>query len=127
MKAIERPFYFNASPEILERAAILRKEMTMAEKILWEQLKKNKVKGFRFRAQHPINKFIVDFYCPKAFLAIEIDGGVHLDRIVAERDEGREEEIKKLGVRVLRFTNEEVFKNVERVISTIVSFLDNVS
>ncbi|MGP8215858.1 MAG: endonuclease domain-containing protein [Bacteroidia bacterium] len=125
MKAIERPFYFDASPEILKRAAVLRKEMTLAEKILWEKLNKHQVKGYRFRAQHPIGKFIVDFYCPKAFLAIELDGKIHRNEIVAERDDGRELEIKKLGIRILRFTNEEVFKNINKVIATIEDSLES--
>jgi very-short-patch-repair endonuclease len=119
MKAIERPFYFDASPEILKRAAILRKEMTMTEKIFWEQLKKNQIKGYRFRAQHPIGKFIVDFYCPKVLLAIELDGKIHLNKIVIERDDGREIEIQKLGIRILRFTNEDILKNIEKVLQTI--------
>jgi very-short-patch-repair endonuclease len=125
MKAIERPFYYDASPEILKRANILRKEMTEAEKILWEQINKNQIKGYRFRAQHPIGKFIVDFYCHKALLVIELDGKIHLKKMIAERDNGREIEIKKLGIRVLRFTNDDIFRNIEKVLNTISNSVDS--
>ncbi|HXB11424.1 MAG TPA: endonuclease domain-containing protein [Bacteroidia bacterium] len=127
MKPIESPFYYGASPEILKRAEILRKQMTMAEKILWEQLNKNQVKGYRFRAQHPIGKFIVDFYCHEATLVIELDGKIHENKIVSERDDGREEEIKKLGIRMLRFTNDDVFKNIHGVLFEISAFLNSVT
>lgn len=63
MKLQDFTFYYGASPEIIKRARALRKEMTEAESLLWERLRKNKVSGVRFRAQHSINKFIVDFYC----------------------------------------------------------------
>lgn len=116
--------YFEASPEILKRADVLRKEMTMAEKILWQKINKNQIKGYRFRAQHPIGKFIVDFYCPKALLVIELDGKIHLNKVVAERDDGREVEIKKLGIRILRFTNENVFKEIDKVLTSISSALE---
>jgi very-short-patch-repair endonuclease len=125
MKAINMSIYFGASPEILKRADVLRKEMTMAEKILWQKINKNQVKGYRFRAQHPIGKFMVDFYCPKALLVIELDGKIHLNKVVAERDDGREVEIKKSGIRILRFTNEEIFKEIDKVLASISTALDN--
>jgi len=125
MKPIELPFYFNASPEILKRAEALRNQMTEAEKVLWDRLRKNKVNGYRFRTQHPISKFIVDFYCHKALLIIEIDGAIHKNEIVAERDEGREEELKRLGLIVLRFTNDEVLKNTDAVCIGIARALEN--
>ena len=81
MKRINVPFYYGASPEMLKRAERLRKEMTEAELLLWERLRKNKNESYRFRAQHPIGKFIVDFYCHKALLVIEIDGGIHQNKI----------------------------------------------
>ena len=126
MKSIAHPFYFNVSPEILKRAEVLRNELTEAEKLLWERLRKNKVRGLRFRTQHPISKFIVDFYCHKALLVIEIDGDIHKNEIVAERDEGREAELKKLGLIVLRFTNDEVLKNIDNVQKKITRVLENI-
>jgi very-short-patch-repair endonuclease len=76
-----------------------------------------------FRRQHPISKFIVDFYCYEALLAVEIDGGVHQRFEVAERDEGREYELKKLGLSILRFTNDEVLGDIDKVVKSIESFI----
>jgi very-short-patch-repair endonuclease len=122
-KAINRAFYYGSSPEILKRAERLRKEMTETELLLWERIRKNKNGGYRFRAQHPIGKFIVDFYCHEALLAIEIDGSIHQNNIVAERDEGRELEIRKLGINIIRFTSEEIHNNLDKVAITISSIL----
>jgi very-short-patch-repair endonuclease len=124
MKRINAPFYYGASPEILKRAEKLRKEMTETELLLWERLRKNKNSGYRFRAQHPIGKFIVDFYCHEALLVVEIDGGIHQNEIVAERDEGRELEISNLGIKVVRFTNEEIVNELDNVAITISRILD---
>jgi len=125
MKRINVPFYYGASPEMLKRAERLREEMTETELLLWERLRKNKNMGYRFRAQHPIGKFIVDFYCHEALLVIEIDGGIHKNKIVAERDEGRELEISKLGIMVIRFTNDEIYNDLDKVVITISRILEN--
>src|SRR5580698_3740948 len=109
---------------MLKRAERLRNEMTEAELLLWERIRKNKFGGYRFRAQHPIGKFIVDFYCHEALLAIEIDGDIHLNNIVAERDEGREIEIIKLGIKVVRFTNDEIYNDLDKVALTISGILE---
>jgi len=74
---IEYPMYFGATPDIFQRAKELRKTETEAEKIVWARLTKNQILGLSFRRQHPINRFIVDFYCPRVKLAIEADGGIH--------------------------------------------------
>jgi very-short-patch-repair endonuclease len=121
MKAIEKPFFYGASPEIFRRAKLLRGEMTEAEKVLWQWLRKNQVNGLRFYRQHPISKFIVDFYCHSKLLVIELDGGVHNKFEVAERDENREIELEKLGLKVLRFKNEDVLNDIWKVISIIES------
>lgn len=98
--------------------------MTESELILWERLRKNKNTGYRFRAQHPIGKFIVDYYCHEALLVIEIDGSIHHNEIVAERDEGRELEISKLGIKIVRFTNEEIYNDLDNVAVTISRILE---
>jgi very-short-patch-repair endonuclease len=123
MKSIERPIYYNASPEILKRAGDLRKNMTEAEKVLWERIGKKKLIGVTFRRQHPISKFIVDFYSHEALLIIEIDGDIHKNPNVAEHDEGREYELKRLGLSVLRFSNKEVLKNADGVVKRIELFI----
>jgi very-short-patch-repair endonuclease len=124
MKRINAPFYYGASPEMLKRAERLREEMTETELLLWERLRKNKNGSYRFRAQHPIGKFIADFYCHEVLLVIEIDGGIHQNEIVAERDEGRELEITNLGIKVIRFTNDEILNDLEKVATTISRVLD---
>jgi very-short-patch-repair endonuclease len=70
-----------------------------------------------------VPKFIVDFYCQKAQLVIELDGGIHKKIEVSERDEGREAELQKFGIKILRFTNNEVLSDIENVISRIKSYL----
>jgi len=119
MKFVERPFVYGASSEIIKRAAELRKNLTEAEKHLWCKIGKHQVNGLRFRKQHPISKFIVDFYCHTALLIIEVDGDVHLNEEVTERDEGREHELRKLGLNVLRFTNYDVLNNIDGVVEKI--------
>ncbi|HTA82875.1 MAG TPA: endonuclease domain-containing protein [Bacteroidia bacterium] len=119
MKPIDRSFFFNASPEIFERAKLLRQNATEAEKTLWKRLCKNQLHGFRFRQQHPIGKFIADFYCTNANLIIELDGEIHLKEDTNERDAGRQYELERLGLTVLRFTNKEVLENIESVIERI--------
>ena len=123
MKPLERPFYYDASPEILRRAGDLRKNMTQAEKVLWEIIGKKKLIGVNFRRQHPIARFIVDFYCHETLLIVEIDGEVHRNKDVAEYDEGREYELKRLGLNILRFTNNEVMQHRDRVVKSIEAFI----
>lgn len=119
MKAINRPFYYGASTEILARAKKLRTQQTGTEKVLWKKLDKSNFENLRFRRQHPIGRFIVDFYCHKLMLAIELDGSVHNKTEVAERDEGREHELKKLRLRILRFTNHDVIHDMDHILEKI--------
>lgn len=112
-------FYFGATEEIIRRARILRKNMTFAESLLWGCLKKKQINGIRFRRQHPIRNFIVDFYCHSASLVIEIDGGVHLKEEQSERDENRTWELQNMGLKVIRFNNKEVISDLERILIEI--------
>ena len=96
---------------------ILRRSMTPAENRLWERLRKNQLKGFHFRRQQIIAGFIVDFYCHKASLIVELDGGVHEKN--KESDFQREAILKEMGFRIIRFKNEEVIDKIEEVISEI--------
>jgi very-short-patch-repair endonuclease len=117
------PIYFGAGPELLRIAGDLRKSMTPAEKILWERLRNRQIKGFRFRRQHPIKDFIVDFFCYDAMLVIEVDGEVHSDEHQHERDEQRTNILNRLGIRELRFTNQDVINQTDKVINKIESAL----
>lgn len=90
--------FYNAKPHIFEKAKVLRENMTQAELKLWENLKGKKILGLRFRAQHPIDIFIADFYCHSLKMVIEIDGDVHLSPEQKEYDIGREVEINHWGI-----------------------------
>ena len=111
--------FFNAKPAIFEKAKDLRKNMTPAELKLWEHIKDNKILGLRFRRQHPIGIFIADFYCHKIKLVIELDGGIHNNPENKGYDKNRTAELERLGIKVIRFKNEEVLENVEEVISKL--------
>ena len=96
----------------------LRKNMTPEEKKLWYRLNRRQVDGFRFRRQHPIaSRFILDFYCPEAGIGIEVDGSIH--NFQKDQDRNRQKVIESMGIRLLRFTNEEIEDNIEEVINTI--------
>lgn len=97
----------------------LRKELTEAEKLLWAALRNRKLNGLKFRRQHPLDKFIVDFYCNEKKLAVELDGSVHDEKINKEYDEARTAMLAGLNVFVLRFKNEEVINNMQNVLERI--------
>jgi very-short-patch-repair endonuclease len=113
------PIYFGAGPELLRIAGELRRTMTPAEKVLWESLRNRQVKGCRFRRQHPIKDFVVDFFCYDALLSIEVDGEVHSDKYQRERDEQRTIILKNLGINELRFKNDQVLNHIDEVIKKI--------
>jgi very-short-patch-repair endonuclease len=113
------PIYFGAGPEMLRIAGDLRKSMTPAEKVLWERLRNRQIKGLRFRRQHPIKDFVVDFFCYDALLVIEVDGTVHDETSQKERDEQRTIILKKLGLKEIRFTNTEVINHTDQIIKRI--------
>jgi len=109
----------HATPKIYENARTLRQTETEAEKLLWQQLRNKKLNGLKFRRQHPMDKWIADFYCHEKKLVIELDGKVHNDFEIKERDEGRTYELEQLGITVIRFTNDEVINNIRKVLETI--------
>jgi len=111
--------FYGAKAETFQYASELRQEMTEAEMILWDKLKRSQIKGYRFKAQHPIKLFIADFYCHKAKLVIEIDGGIHKINENKEYDENRSCELEQIGLKVIRFTNEEVINNINCVLEKI--------
>ncbi len=97
----------------------LRKNGTEAEAILWERLRKKAVEGFRFCRQHPIGPYIADFFCNEALLVIEVDGGIHFKVELQNRDRLRDAAMKKHGLRILRFTNQEVEIDLDEVVKRI--------
>ena len=104
-----------AGPGIFERAKALRNNMTDAERKLWDELKGNKLSGFKFRRQHPVQRFIVDFYCHKLALVIEIDGEYHQTKTQKELDKERTEILNLNGFMVIRFSNKQVLESIEEV------------
>ncbi len=100
-------------------AKIMRKHPTDAENLLWQYLHAKKLGGFKFRRQHPIGKYIVDFICLKKKLAIELDGGQHAKKRVASEDRTRDEWMKSQGFKILRIWNHEVLQNLEGVLEII--------
>ena len=101
----------------------LRQTSTDAESLLWDRLRNRQLLGFKFRRQHQIGKYVVDFYCDKAKLVIECDGGIHSRAQAWHHDQNREAYMSALGLRTLRFTNEEVLNETERVLSEISDYL----
>jgi very-short-patch-repair endonuclease len=102
----------------------LRDNMTDAEKHLWWKIRMKQVNGLIFYRQKPIGEYIVDFYCPNAKLAIEIDGSYHLVDETIEYDRIRDEYIESLGLTVLRFNNTEVLTNLKGVLEKIKEVID---
>jgi very-short-patch-repair endonuclease len=97
----------------------LRDNETRSEKILWSYLSKNQRLGFRFKRQHPVGTFVADFYCHKANLVVEVDGRVHNEKEQRQRDQGRNYMMMELGLKVLRFSNEQVENDIDSVLKEI--------
>ncbi len=102
-----------------QKRQYLRNHATDAERILWSRLKGRQLLGYKFRRQHGIGVFIVDFYCPESKLAIEIDGATHWTEAEREYDKRRQEFIELYAIHFLRFTNSEVRNNLAGVLTAI--------
>jgi len=98
------------------KARYLRHEETKAEKILWKELRNRKL-DVKFRRQHPIDKFIIDFYAPEIKLGIELDGSSHTE--TQEYDEQRTEHFESQGIKIIRFWNSEIEKDLKDVVRKI--------
>ena len=108
---------------LTHRRRELRKESTGAETILWKKLRAKRLDLIKFKRQHGIGPYIVDFCAPRQGLAIEIDGDIHALPDQKEKDEIRTREIESLGYRVIRYTNQEVLRNLEGVLEDILHHL----
>lgn len=107
------------NPEVQQAARRLRSDETPAEKTLWSELRRNRLDGLHFRRQHALGRFVLDFYCASKKLAVELDGEVHDDPDQVMRDQMRSVALEALSVRVIRFRNEEVLKNLPSVLERI--------
>jgi acetylglutamate kinase len=115
---VKENMFYGASNLIFQRATELRATMTPAEEVLWNAIHINEWK-LKFRRQHPIANYVVDFYCHANKLVIEVDGSIHNVEEVKKNDAYREEHLRDLGLTVLRFNNEDVLKNRQSVLNSI--------
>ncbi len=109
------------STKNLRRA--LRQDMTGAERILWEKVRRKQL-GVRVKRQYGLGPYIIDFYIPKANLAIEIDGKIHLKTTVKQKDINKDAYLKRNGIHLIRFRNGEVENNLDLVLSTLNRLID---
>ena len=109
--------------ELDDSARHLRTRMTPAEKALWNSLRGRQLDGLKFRRQHPLGPFVVDFCCPERSLIVEVDGAIHDDQ--AEYDATRTEMLEEFGYRIIRFQNDEVLNKHEVVLNLIASVAQN--
>ena len=107
------------SPELKARAEELRRTMTSAERMLWQRLRASRLEGFHFRRQQIIAGYIVDFYCHAVGLVVEVDGEIHLGQ--EAYDQERDEFLVALGLKVLRFSNSEVERHMDKVLTVILN------
>lgn len=120
----DQSMWKGAPPDNFRRAQNFRKNPTNAEKLLWEKLQLEPFKKFRFRRQHPIQKFITDFYSHSLKLIIEVDGGYHQSIDQKRSDEERTEILEFQGLQVIRFKNDEVEMNIEDVLNKLALKID---
>ncbi len=106
-----------STPDIEQAAKTLRKQLTPAEARLWEALRNKKLYGFHFRRQHPVGRFIADFYCSAGKLVIEIDGEIHAEQ--SDYDATRTGEMEAYGYQVIRFKNQQIFDDLNSVLEAI--------
>ena len=115
--------YFNAAPITVERAQKLRQRTTPAEEKLWTYLRNRKFKGLKFRRQHPIDRFIVDYICIEKQLVVEVDGAIHNTPEQKKYDKKRTVVLEEYGLTVIRFTNKEILNDVFKVLKEIEKYI----
>ncbi len=106
-------------PHLRDHRKSLRKNLTPAEAFLWNELKTQKFHGLKFRRQHSIKNYIVDFYCAPFQLIIELDGNYHNEPNQFEKDELRDQDLENMGFTVLRYENQYVFSELKHVLEDI--------
>jgi len=102
----------------------LRKKSTPAENVLWSCLRNRNFSAYKFRRQYGIGDYVVDFYCPRLKLAIELDGGYHYEREIKEFDIKRQQDIEQLEITFLRFSNEEIIYNIDETLNKLHSKIE---
>ncbi|RIV68422.1 endonuclease domain-containing protein [Flagellimonas aequoris] len=112
------------NPKLKELARQLRQNATKAEVILWQKLKRDQMHGYDFHRQKPIDEYIVDFFCNKLRLAIEVDGYSHGILEVWEKDVAKTKRLNELGIHVLRFSDNQVLHDMENVLLVIEDYIE---
>src|SRR5437899_708211 len=93
--------------------------MTETESLLWEKVRRKQIDALRFRRQYSVNALVLDFYCPEVRLNVEVDGDRHTQLLEQQHDRDRDEQLKELGITVVRFTNEDVKNTLDQVVQRI--------
>ena len=106
---------------IIELAREMRKNLTPTEKLLWNELQNKKICGYKFRNQHPIFRYILDFYCHKCLLAVDIDGDIHKSR--KDYDDFSDNYLLSIGIKTLRFTNHDIINNMNGILEKLIDEL----
>ena len=114
----------NYNPKLKDRSRELRKNATFTERLLWKYLRAGQLNGYRFLRQKPIDEFIVDFYCKKVQLVIEIDGVTHNSK--QRYDKRRENRLRELGFNVLRFDGYYIINNITGVLESIMACIEEI-
>jgi very-short-patch-repair endonuclease len=122
-KSVVKDMHVGAKPELFRYAQDMRKNPTEGEKALWTILRKFRYQGYIFRRQHPIDIFIADFYCNKLKLIVEVDGDIHDSEQAMEYDDGRSAELEKNGIKVIRFTNDQVLNETGEITFKIQNYI----
>jgi very-short-patch-repair endonuclease len=112
------------NPKLKEFARQLRNNSTKAEIKLWGYLKGKRMMGYDFHRQKPIDNLIVDFFCNKLKLVIELDGYTHNFEEVVDKDKLKEEKLEEMGITVLRFHDEDVMRNIDSILGTVQCFIE---
>jgi very-short-patch-repair endonuclease len=111
--------FIRNDPQFKERRRELRRNQTEAEKLLWGYLRNKQFYGLKFFRQYSVGPYIIDFYCPKLRLAVELDGGQHSEEEVRGYDMVRSDYLRAQGIETIRFWNNDVMKNIEGVLLKI--------
>jgi len=119
-------YLFNTKPETPKRKQ-LRNNLPAPEIILWSKLRGKQLAGYKFRRQESIGRYVVDFYCPVVHLIVEIDGDSHFTPDAEDYDKDREAYFDSLGLNIIRFTNEEVTKNLYGVLDRLLQEVKRLS
>ncbi len=109
--------------DIQHTRSALRKRMTAPELVFWTAVRARKLNGYKFRRQYSVGRYVVDFYCAEKRIGIEIDGDSHFTEDQKKYDEVRKEFISELGIQLLRYTNEEIMKNLSGVLEDVSNHL----